>query len=593
MLDFKLEGINIYNPIEGKIDQIIDCFVKFYGEEYRSEITHKLNNTIFFFLDDARANNTTFSQIKNYLIKSKIYPLTNEFWEKHRCFADKNIIGDIQTNPEVYLQGSLDYLRTGQFANLSDFLSLINNGDKFDSEYYKKYFSHTETKDSAEKLIQFFLYDWKKNFSIRYKQTVEEIESILSKYTLEEDGIYTKISIDKNQSLEELMVSTLEQHGIHCLHKREITKPFYKFLKYYQDDSLVLNSVSKNIFREMFEKLGIDLNGDFNNYINIPLIDEIFGDQELQRQYREILDNEIICKIKACPSLQDAIKTLRQNDVMDESCVIGDLYDLAFNSYGDCGFVQLVPTSDGYKFICVTKNALTLSNHVLFHELNHICEMAVLNNSDEKIDYKTGFSTLNYYKNVSKFDYKEVINYLQNMDNSYENDQEKQAVIAFNEVVNDYITISIDKIAKQMGLNFSLNENQAITSCYRVGFPLLKKFIEQNIDILKTFRMMPNPTAFRDLIGHDDYDRLAKSTMRLLDLNTFSINKLYQQLFLQAGYIMPRDITNYIWDIVHEDGDWSPESEAIVEIYKTVESVTNNIKDKLKNNNIDEKEEMQ
>ena len=351
--------------------------------------------------------------------------------------------------------------------------------------------------------------------------------------------------------------------------------------------------IIKNIFREMFEKLGIDLNGDFNNCKNIPLINEIFGDQELQRQYREILDNEIICKIKACPSLQDAIKTLRQNDVMDESCVIGDLYDLAFNTYDDCGFIQLVPTSDGYKFICVTKNALTLSNHVLFHELNHICEMAVLNNSDEKIDYKTGFSTLDYYKNVSKFDYKEVINYLQNMDNSYENDQEKQAVIAFNEVVNDYITISIDKIAKQMGLNFSLNENQAITSCYRVGFPLLKKFIEQNIDILKTFRMMPNPTAFRDLIGHDDYDRLAKSTMRLLDLNTFSINKLYQQLFLQAGYIMPRDITNYIWDIVHEDGDWSPESDAIVEIYKTVESVTNNIKDKLKNNNIYEKEEMQ
>ena len=38
MLKHGLEGVNLNNPIEDKLPQIIEYFVKFYGEKYRERI---------------------------------------------------------------------------------------------------------------------------------------------------------------------------------------------------------------------------------------------------------------------------------------------------------------------------------------------------------------------------------------------------------------------------------------------------------------------------------------------------------------------------------------------------------------------------
>ena len=40
---------NVLNPLEGKIDTLIDVFVKYYGEDKRDIITQKINNTTFVF----------------------------------------------------------------------------------------------------------------------------------------------------------------------------------------------------------------------------------------------------------------------------------------------------------------------------------------------------------------------------------------------------------------------------------------------------------------------------------------------------------------------------------------------------------------
>ena len=50
-MEHGLEGIDLYNPIKGKLTQIIDYFVEFYGEEYRKKITERLYNTDYIFAD--------------------------------------------------------------------------------------------------------------------------------------------------------------------------------------------------------------------------------------------------------------------------------------------------------------------------------------------------------------------------------------------------------------------------------------------------------------------------------------------------------------------------------------------------------------
>ncbi len=70
MIEHKLENIeDIYNPLKNKLPQIIEYFVKFYGEEYRSQIKDRIDNTIFIFADREVKNslNEHFIELKDEL----------------------------------------------------------------------------------------------------------------------------------------------------------------------------------------------------------------------------------------------------------------------------------------------------------------------------------------------------------------------------------------------------------------------------------------------------------------------------------------------------------------------------------------------
>ena len=49
-MEIKINGVNIFNPLEGKLDDIIECFVEFYGEKHREKITNNIKNAEYFFL---------------------------------------------------------------------------------------------------------------------------------------------------------------------------------------------------------------------------------------------------------------------------------------------------------------------------------------------------------------------------------------------------------------------------------------------------------------------------------------------------------------------------------------------------------------
>ena len=51
MIKHGYENINIDNPLEGKLEKLIDYFVEFYGEENRKLIEERIHNTQFAFID--------------------------------------------------------------------------------------------------------------------------------------------------------------------------------------------------------------------------------------------------------------------------------------------------------------------------------------------------------------------------------------------------------------------------------------------------------------------------------------------------------------------------------------------------------------
>ena len=87
MLNIYADKFNFGNPIKGKLPLIIDAFVKFYGEEHRSEITQKINDTIFLFLPSGDSNEVLlqldiyFKKLQNNL-KEQMFSRLNKPFDK-------------------------------------------------------------------------------------------------------------------------------------------------------------------------------------------------------------------------------------------------------------------------------------------------------------------------------------------------------------------------------------------------------------------------------------------------------------------------------------------------------------------------------
>ena len=79
MIKFKVDGVEVFNPLKGKLNALIEYFVKFYGEEYRERITNRLTNTAYIFTGEVGAINShsTCDDLEEYYDK-KIERLTKE-----------------------------------------------------------------------------------------------------------------------------------------------------------------------------------------------------------------------------------------------------------------------------------------------------------------------------------------------------------------------------------------------------------------------------------------------------------------------------------------------------------------------------------
>lgn len=77
----EIDGVDILNPIENKMDKIVDAFVKFYGEEYRSRIEEKLNNAKIYFVASHKGFGSLDKTIERYY-DDKLTEVENSFWKE-------------------------------------------------------------------------------------------------------------------------------------------------------------------------------------------------------------------------------------------------------------------------------------------------------------------------------------------------------------------------------------------------------------------------------------------------------------------------------------------------------------------------------
>ena len=126
-MELRIDGVNVFNPLEGKLDDIIECFVEFYGERHRESITQKIKDTKFLFLP-VNGFKSLKSQIESHY-NSKLKELDMEILSKYTSDLDKmknfllsTNINNVKSTCEQFYSGKENHATQ---ATMNQILTLI------------------------------------------------------------------------------------------------------------------------------------------------------------------------------------------------------------------------------------------------------------------------------------------------------------------------------------------------------------------------------------------------------------------------------------------------------------------------------------
>ncbi len=511
-----LEGIDLNNPIKGKIPKIIEYLVEFYGEEYRDRITERINNTMFLFLD--RYFSKYYTEVEGYFYR-QIEKLINEF---ERELLNKH---DIIAN-----------------FNFGCFKEDMNNLAIFKDEI---------NEDNIDKVYYFI----KNNLSFDYRITsMDELEDNLNVDSYKE-GL-----MDKFQKIHALFVEK---------YRTPLKYLFSEEKRYSKKEDPEYNYLSKSLEQKFYMKSENYILETLTDKLNIPITDEnvteMLGMVQpiidyietrpilVSRSLKSQIDN--ICKSlqsmsqaiiftngniipkyshsdieKIILDLKKPIKMFREDqyvkDIAVKSDAIQEILDVAheYAFSDDCisfirEFVLIKNVNLGganiatvklsqpkvTRNICVVDSYLKLYDTSFFHELNHAI-MSYASFNKNKFIQKNGLSVKRYSLSGK------TIQPCKSTPESY---------VYLDEVLNEYLSLKVSEKAKND--NFHIGYYYDIISTYRFAFPMLENFFEENLSDLIKCCMSNNENLIHKTFGKKNFDKLAFATSNLL--NVYAMNE--------------------------------------------------------------------
>ncbi len=156
--------------------------------------------------------------------------------------------------------------------------------------------------------------------------------------------------------------------------------------------------------------------------------------------------------------------------------------------------------------LCFLPSLSKLNNAVLFHELNHIIQSDIYIN-DNGFTGRQGLGRRRY-----------IVDYENNTAHADITDIERDEEIlydSFDEIVNDYLSQKVLKIAEKDGLKIGKENSESI---YSVAFPIMSKFIDNNINAVKKCFLEGKKKQLISVLGKDRFEKLANALKDFLDL---------------------------------------------------------------------------
>ena len=452
-----LEDINIYTPIEHKLPQIIEYFVMFYGEKYRSIITKRLSSAIFIYADKPEFK--TYNIIKDYFYTVK-NNLAKEMLAKFK-------VSNVEENAK-FLQDKLSSMAKLEkcshditLINDKDILEILNCFEVLGKEKQIKYINIKNLPETPKETLREIVYEisklWK-IYSTRYDRIEEEYKRIY------DDVIAEQIEYLPEEKRSDAFNALMLNRNIYTLH---------------QEDLL--------FERELFNLI--------RDYVYSP------------------------------------------KDTGAFTYVTAKRYNPK----------QAVP-------VCVSRSGLWMYDYFTVHELNHVVEsdVKVLKNkmkvkygfTEEDVDLKTSVSM-----GITPYPY-------------------------FDEVINDYLSYCIFLKMKDDGFKICLHDYSPST--YSIAFPLLDRFIIENIHDITECRITKSYKDFAKIIGEENYSNLARITHELV--TAYSPNHIYDDAVEEISKYYKKDVDIYAFLDSDNRQNVSEKTKEFLKYFEDARKVLNDIK---------------
>lgn len=514
MLSYIVDGVDVFNPIEGKLDRLIEYFVDFYGEENREKITSRLKNTTYFFTGEigATVEHTTLNDLEEYFNKKKAVVAENLFKElgveslenvsyfrlsKEPFVELAKVVKDFKNNDtEKYVKKEEKLLNLFVFLN---FCNLLDENGEF-GEYIEKGVKTFNDKETYTKIANLIIKAnnlWNEKYKKEYLNIAKE-ENKAKKFFEDLEENAKKIADHYNDLIIDLItnyfinVKNFTEEELNKLDEDKLLEYVDTFCDILEKNEKFITNYDINKRIKLFKFLGFDHGNDYNEYLKDEKLKEILNDGKITEPYYRLIDNAFSEHSMFNIFYNDVIDRLNKDGIDEnKNDLYIPIYRYVMELSNDAAWAYLFNKvkTDKIRYICACTNYFSLSTQVLIHEQNHIVSWGKFFKDKKIVNEKLG--------GMGKL----LID---------------SPRLLLNEVITDYFALKIYEKCKKD--NFEVGAIGYKPSGYSKMFMLLKGFIEENMQTLKECFISDEPNMIIEKFG--------KNNVKLLTTALNNFNKL-------------------------------------------------------------------
>lgn len=514
MKTLRYNGVNIFNPIENKRDEIIKYFIDFYGEEHRKRIEYAYDNTTFVFVPKFQDEESVISILIDYHLKNEIKALHQELLNKYVSLIGWENIFSFEPVSLHFIKKNLleDKFVEGDDADvINAFARKLKLSPRVSLNSKKDYYSKN-AKQKIIALIDAYIEDYNANYKQKiddlYEKRAELLDAVNSNLP-DVKKIQQQFENDVNEVIDEYfykIVSKIEPPRV-IENIEEYNNIFRELLK---RRTFPLSTFTTDDQKEKYIKLlnlfGYDFGKDYHNYyMHRDTFENLIYDKTIIKQINNLRAKEKEELVVNNEYLKEAVFKIGKLNIKGTTIkddILNSIYNYVYNNVNLSGFVfpYIDSNTNNLKYVCVCADYFTISTSTFAHEYNHAIRMNLIQETPHTYKVKCGLDTIHYAKTPEG---ELLIN-------------NARLACSLDEIVNEWDAEEVACKMEKDNFSIGLCENRAST--YRRGFIPFCKFIKENRQKLLDASLCNNRRLLLEYLGVEDYGNicdLAKDVLKI------------------------------------------------------------------------------